>query len=149
MLYALLRRNATEWRRLLFRCRQRRWVYAKIFSSTYQEKKQSVVITLQSEFCSDIICDNFLPNVEFVNRWPLSFCLFIVFRDPTTGWLDKRIYKTEIFWAVGAAVHFKTTVARISVFSKLWYFLFWFVLKLPKFRKKWDSRNCLLKMHRL
>ena len=34
----------------------------------YQEKKQSVVIPLQSEFCSDIICDNFLPNVEFVNR---------------------------------------------------------------------------------
>ena len=65
MLDELLRRNATKWRRLLFRCRQRRWVYAKIFSSTYQEKKQSVVIPLQSEFCSYIICDNFLPNDEF------------------------------------------------------------------------------------
>ena len=85
MLDELLRRNATEWRRLLFRCRQRRWVYAKIFSSTYQEKKQSVVITLQSEFCSDIICDNFLPNVEFLNLF--SVCLFIVFKYSVKIWI--------------------------------------------------------------
>ena len=47
------------------------------------------------------------------------------------------------------SVHFKKTVARISFLSKLWYFLFWFVLKVPQFWKKRDSRNCLLKMNGL
>ena len=45
------------------------------------------------------------------------------------------------------SVHFKKTVAQISFLSKLWYFLFWFVLKVPQFWKKRDSRNCLLKMN--
>ena len=47
------------------------------------------------------------------------------------------------------SVHFKKTVARISIPSKLWYFLFWFVLKVPQFWKNQDSRNCLLKMNEL
>ena len=47
------------------------------------------------------------------------------------------------------SIHFKKTVARILFLSKLWYFLFWFVLKVPQFWKKWDSPNWLLKMNRL
>ena len=46
-------------------------------------------------------------------------------------------------------VHFKKTVARILFLSKLWYFLFRFVLKVPQFWRKRDSRNCLLKMNGL
>ena len=45
------------------------------------------------------------------------------------------------------SVHFKKPVARILFFSKLWYFLFWFVLKVPQFWKNRDLRNCLLKMN--
>ena len=40
------------------------------------------------------------------------------------------------------SVHFKKTVARISFLSK-------FVLKLPQFWKKGDSRNWLFKMNGL
>ena len=47
------------------------------------------------------------------------------------------------------SVHFKKTVAWISFLSKLWYFLFCFVLKVPQFWKKRDSHNCLLKMNGL
>ena len=47
------------------------------------------------------------------------------------------------------SVHFKKPVTRISFLSKLWYFLFWFVLKVPQFWKKRDSRNWLLKMNGL
>ena len=46
------------------------------------------------------------------------------------------------------SVHFKKTVARISILSKLWYFLLWFVLKVPQFWKNRDSCNCLLKNKR-
>ena len=47
------------------------------------------------------------------------------------------------------SVHFKKTVARILLLSKLWHFLVWFVLKVPQLWKKRDSHNCLLKMNRL
>ena len=47
------------------------------------------------------------------------------------------------------SVHIKKTVGRIPFLSKLWHFLFWFVLKVPQFQKKRDSRNCLLKMNGL
>ena len=33
------------------------------------------------------------------------------------------------------SVHFKNSVARILFLSKSWYFLFWFVLKVPQFRR--------------
>ena len=55
-------------------------------------------------------------------------------------------------------ISFKKTVARILILSKLWYFLFWFVLKVflfwfvlkvPQFWKKQDLRNWLLKMNGL
>ena len=46
------------------------------------------------------------------------------------------------------SVHFKKPVARILFFSKLGLFLFWFVLKVPKFWKKQDSRNWLLEINR-
>ena len=42
------------------------------------------------------------------------------------------------------SVHFKKTVAQISFLSKLWYFLFWLLLKVPQLWKKRNSRNCLL-----
>ena len=47
------------------------------------------------------------------------------------------------------SIHFKKTVARVSFLSQLWYFLFCFVLKVPQFWKKRDSRNWLLKMNGL
>ena len=47
------------------------------------------------------------------------------------------------------SVYFKKTVARILILLKLWYFLFWFVLKVPQFWMNRDSRNCLLKMNGL
>ena len=47
------------------------------------------------------------------------------------------------------SVHLKKIVVRISFLSKLWYFLFWFVLKVPQFWKKPDLCNCLLKMNGL
>ena len=46
-------------------------------------------------------------------------------------------------------VHFKASVAQILFLSKLRYFLFWFVLKVPQFWKKRDSCNWLLKMNGL
>ena len=60
-----------------------------------------------------------------------------------------RGYSYKIGKFLLKSVHFKKTVARISFLSKLWYFLFWFVLKVPHFWKKRDSRNWLLIMNRL
>ena len=49
------------------------------------------------------------------------------------------------FWQL-KSVHFKKTVARILFLSKLWNFLFWFVLKIPQYWKKQDSSSWLLEM---
>ena len=57
----------------------------------------------------------------------------------------KNEHKTSVL----KSVHFKKTVARISILSKFWYFLFWFVLKVPQFWKKWGLQNCLHKMNGL
>ena len=73
------------------------------------------------------------------------------------------VAKVQVFWAGHKnfmklpnwfefylkSFHFKKTVARISFFSKLWYFQYKSKQKVPQFWKKQDSRNCLLKMNGL
>ena len=78
-----------------------------------------------------------------VLRFALSKALSFYLVKPTNRyWL--RVWGWHLM-----SVHFRKTGARISFLPKLWYFLFWFVLKVPQFWKKRDSRNCLLKMNGL
>ena len=67
--------------------------------------------------------------------------------------LSKNIHKVtktdyvwfEFLWIRRWSPFVLRTLLRESrIFSKLWYFLFWFVLKVPR-----DSSNCLLKMNGL
>ena len=75
-------------------------------------------------------------------------------QQPPTPLLTWRILNLELGIRLTLilslkSVHFKKTVAGILFLSKLWYFLFWFVLKIPQFWKKRDLHNCLLKMNGL
>jgi len=64
--------------------------------------------------------------------------------------LSEWYWKAVIFWfwhwqkrcQLKSAL-FKETVAWISILSKLWYFLLWFVLKVPQFWKNRDSCKIL------
>ena len=60
---------------------------------------------------------------------------------------NSRIFiTTQTIWEV-KSVHFKKAVAQISILSKLWYFQYKSKQKVPQFRKKQDSPNCLFKMN--
>ena len=43
------------------------------------------------------------------------------------------------------SVHFKKTVVQFSFSSKLWYFLFWLVLKVPQFERNKNRATLFLK----
>ena len=60
----------------------------------------------------------------------------------------KITYFTDSSWSL-KSVHFKKTVARISILSELWHFQYKSKQKVPQFWKKQDLRNCLLKMNGL
>ena len=87
---------------------------------------------------------HFLNNVNFLKNIYTGIPRFPRF-------LISTVYNSILFSSslVLKSVHFKKTVARISILSKLWYFLLWFLLKIPQFWKNRDLRNCLLKMSRL
>ena len=57
--------------------------------------------------------------------------------SPSATLTDRNILvnflQLVIYLALVKSVHFKKTVAQISFLSKLWYFLFCFVLKVPQF----------------
>jgi hypothetical protein len=78
------------------------------------------------------------PVVEIALVQFSKVCLFLQPRS----WVDSITTQLK-------SVHYKKTIALISFLSKLWYFLFWFVLKVPQFWKKRDLRNCLVKMNGL
>jgi hypothetical protein len=93
--------------------------------------------------------------LEYLHLWNAS--LHLASETETNCFLDwKQFYKVRLGFPevvknikepkwVLKSVHFKKTVSGILFLSKLWYFLFLFVLKVPQFWKKWDLRNCLLK----
>ena len=90
--------------------------------------------------------------VKVCTLWNLRFfrVLTLTQNSSETGYFSimkklrdlKKVLSNHGYFWVGylKSVHFKKTVARISILSKLWYFLFWFVLKIPQFWKKIEIR---------
>ena len=94
---------------------------------------------------------NALDNLIHINSYDMRkkvWCHYIIL-GLIFSHLVKLRHHVWIYSQQLKPIHFKKTVARISFLSKLWYFLFWFVLKVPQFWKKRDSRICLLKMNGL
>ena len=104
-----------------------------------------------SRFVSLDLCSKLhLLKYYFLN----SRCIFLRIRKLGIWnvWCGLKIevkYQNISIILLLKSVHFKKTAAPILILSKLWYFLSWFVLKVPQFWKNRNSRNSLLRMNGL
>ena len=78
---------------------------------------------------------NFVDTMNWKNKIKLSFdpTLAAIIDDVNSKYFGKVCLRIRAVanWYYLKSIHFMKAVLRISFLSKLWYFLFWFVLKVP------------------